>query len=111
MSERVKAMTAVRGQNATDGRPVAIQEYSLCLQQEYRFLGTSRDQVVYDKSTVDCFSLMEIKSPHKAFTLGKIVREACDNAHFCCKLTDGQPHCSCMRCTNSCLMIRFFECS
>lgn len=75
-----------------DGRPVAIQECGLCLHQQYRFLGASPDRVVYDNSTVDCFGLLEIKCPYKAYTLRQTVIEACAEAQFCCALTDGRPH-------------------
>ena len=74
-----------------DGRHVAVQECGLCLHQEYRFLGTSPDRVVYDNSTVDSFGLLEIKCPYKPYTLNMTIQEVCDDALFCCALVDGQP--------------------
>ena len=56
-----------------DGRHVAVQECGLCLHQEYRFLGASPDRVVYDNSTVDSFSLLEVKCPYKPYTLNKTI--------------------------------------
>ena len=75
-----------------EGRPVVIQECGLCLHQECRFLGASLDRIVYDNSTEDCFGLLEVKCPYKAYTLHKTVWEACDDSQFCCTLIDGKPH-------------------
>ena len=50
-----------------EGRPVVIQECGLCLHLEYRFHGVSPDRIVYDNSTDDCFGLLEVKCPYKAY--------------------------------------------